>query len=326
MPTNLLLKKTDKLQTAQPLPPKEALPTMYDLPSENPDDPGLADEFHYYQLELLRETFCPPDYPPERFYVASDLYIYYDVHHPKWYKRPDWFAAVDVPRLYNQREMRMSYVIWQEEVVPSIVVELLDESTEKDILGQTRREINQPPTKWQVYEQMLQIPYYIIFARDPDQFRPFHLTNGRYRELTPPDKRVWLPEIKLGLGLWEDVYHGVERKWLRWYDADGKWIPTPVEKEQQRAEQLRAEQEKARAEQEKARAEQKKARAEQKKARAEQEKMRAEQEKARAKQEKMRAEQEKARAEQEKMRAEQEKARAEQLAAQLRALGIEPNI
>jgi Uma2 family endonuclease len=45
----------------------------------------------------------------------------------------------------------------------------------------------------------------------------------------------------------------------------------------------------------------------------------------RAEQEKQRAEQEKQRAEQEKQRAEQEKQRAERLAAQLRALGIEPS-
>jgi Uma2 family endonuclease len=103
MPTNLLLKKSDVPQTAPPLPPKEALPTMYDLPSENPQEPGLPDDFHYYQPQFLRETFCPPDYPPEQFYVASDLNLYYDVHHPSWYKRPDWFAVVDVLRLYNER-------------------------------------------------------------------------------------------------------------------------------------------------------------------------------------------------------------------------------
>lgn len=28
---------------------KEPLPTMYDLPSEDPEEPGLPDEFHYYQ-------------------------------------------------------------------------------------------------------------------------------------------------------------------------------------------------------------------------------------------------------------------------------------
>jgi hypothetical protein len=46
---------------------------MYDLPSEDPEEPGLPDDFHYYQPQLLRETFCPPDYPPEQIYVATDL-------------------------------------------------------------------------------------------------------------------------------------------------------------------------------------------------------------------------------------------------------------
>ena len=35
------------------------LPTMYDLPSEEPGEPGLPDEFHLYQPQLLRETFQP---------------------------------------------------------------------------------------------------------------------------------------------------------------------------------------------------------------------------------------------------------------------------
>jgi len=51
---------------------------------------------------------------------------------------------------------------------------------------------------------------------------------------------------------------------------------------------------------------------------------RAEQERTRAEQESARAEQESARAEQESARAEQERTRAERLAAQLRALGVEP--
>ncbi|MEQ8998095.1 MAG: Uma2 family endonuclease, partial [Coleofasciculus sp. B1-GNL1-01] len=43
--------------------PKETLPTMYDLPSEYPEEPGLPDEFHDWQAHLLSLTFCPPHYP-----------------------------------------------------------------------------------------------------------------------------------------------------------------------------------------------------------------------------------------------------------------------
>ncbi len=59
---------------------------MYDLPSENPQQPGLPDEFHLFQPQLLRETFLPPNYPEDQVFVASDLNLYYDVHHPLWYK------------------------------------------------------------------------------------------------------------------------------------------------------------------------------------------------------------------------------------------------
>ena len=40
-------------QTDPPRSPQETLPTMYDLPSEDPEEPGLPDEFHLWQAELL---------------------------------------------------------------------------------------------------------------------------------------------------------------------------------------------------------------------------------------------------------------------------------
>jgi len=243
MATNARLKTNYRPQTNSPLPPKETLPSMYDLPSENSEELGLPDDFHYFQPQLLRETFCPPDYPADQVYVASDLNLYYDVRNYQWYKRPDWFAVVGVPRFYEERELRMSYVIWQEGVAPCVVVELLSEGTEKEDLGETLREIKQPPTKWEVYERILRVPYYIVFSRELETFRAFQLTGGHYQELMLPEKRLWLPEINLGLGLWTGICQGLERQWLRWYDAQNNWIPTLVEKteqEKQRAEQLAA--------------------------------------------------------------------------------------
>ena len=34
--------------------PRQSLPTMYDLPSENPEDPGLPDDFHPYYVIYSR--------------------------------------------------------------------------------------------------------------------------------------------------------------------------------------------------------------------------------------------------------------------------------
>ncbi|MBD2494508.1 Uma2 family endonuclease [Nostoc sp. FACHB-280] len=225
-------------QTDPPRPAKESLPTMYDLPSEDPKEPGLPDEFHIFQLQLLRETFSPPNYRTDEVFTASDLNLYYDTQHPLWYKRPDWFAVVGGSRLYEQKDLRLSYVIWQEGIAPFVVVELLSLGTEKEDLGQTLREVNQPPTKWEVYERILRVPYYIVFDRYTDKLQAFQIIAGRYSEMNLTTPRIWMPSLQLGLGLWQGSYQGIERFWLRWYDADGNWIPTPVEQESQQVEKL----------------------------------------------------------------------------------------
>ena len=54
---------------------------MYDLPSEDPEEPGLPDEFHEFQPELLRLTCRPANHPPEQIFIATDLNLYYDSNH-----------------------------------------------------------------------------------------------------------------------------------------------------------------------------------------------------------------------------------------------------
>jgi Uma2 family endonuclease len=227
------------LQIDPPLPAKEMLPTMYDLKSEDPEEPGLPDEFHDFQPQLLRETFVPPDFPKDEVFIAADLNVYYDPKHTQWYKRPDWFAVLGVSRLYQDRDLRLSYVIWQEGVDPSVVVELISPGTEREDLGESLREVNQPPTKWEVYERILRIPYYIVFDRYTDELKVFQNIAGRYHLMAITDNRVWLPELGLGIGLWLGHYQDVERLWLRWYDDTGNWIITAQEKALRLAAKLR---------------------------------------------------------------------------------------
>lgn len=223
-------------QADPPLDPKKFLPTMYDLPSEDPEEPGLPDEYHLLQPQLLTSTFRPANYPESEIFVGSDLNLYYDVRHSLWYKRPDWFAVVGVDRLYEQRDLRMSYVVWQEGVNPFVVVELLLPGTEKEDLGETLREVNQPPTKWEVYERVLRVPYYIVFDRYTDQLRVFQLVGSSYSELELSEPRIWMNDIQLGLGLWEGVYQGIDRLWLRWYDGSSNWVLMPEERERNEVE------------------------------------------------------------------------------------------
>jgi Uma2 family endonuclease len=271
---------------------KKNLPTMYDLPSEDIEEPGLPDEFHDLQPQLLSATFRLSMVANDRIFTGTDLNLYYDLRHPLWHKRPDWFAALNVPRLYDGSDLRLSYVAWQEGVNPSVIVELLSPGTEKEDLGETISFAGEPPTKWEVYEQILKVPYYILYDRYSGALVGYQWIDGQYQTLEIENNCLWLANLKLGLGLWQGEYLGIACKWLRWIDARGQWIPTPLEQAEQQREQ------------------------------AEQRTVQAEQEKAQAEQQRKQAEQRTAQAEREREQARHEAAR---LAAKLRELGIDPN-
>ncbi|WP_293337348.1 Uma2 family endonuclease [Microcoleus sp. CAWBG58] len=247
-------------QSDPPRSPRETLPTMYDLPSEDPEEPGLPDEFHDLQPQLLTLAFRPHNYQASEIFSGTDMNLYYDVQHTLWHKRPDWFGVVGVPRLYNQSELRMSYVTWQEGVNPFVIVELLSPGTEKEDLGANideeklpiqpnnvgnaqvlQADTNEkPPSKWEVYEQILRVPIYAVFSRYTNRLRVFALNAGHYQELELSDSRVWIPDLGLGLGLWQGEFQGIDRLWLRWYDVDGNWILTEAEQQRQRADSAEA--------------------------------------------------------------------------------------
>ena len=256
-------------QDDPPRSPKDILPTMYDLPSEDPEEPGLPDEFHDLQPQLLSRTLSLSGYSRENCFTASDLNLYYNVRHPLWHKRPDWFLVVDVPRLYEQRDLRRSYVLWQEGNPPTVVVEFLSPGTEAEDLGRFYEGMaedslieaanavvsngdNQatqakPPGKFEVYETRLRVPYYFVYSRYTQRLRYFKLEGGQYQEqsLNPETPLVWLEDLEIGLGIWQGEFEGVTAAWLRWCDQAGNWLLTDTEQAQQQLEQERQAKEQA---------------------------------------------------------------------------------
>ncbi|MEL6814130.1 MAG: Uma2 family endonuclease, partial [Cyanobacteria bacterium J06598_3] len=132
------LKSRPTPQADPPHPANETLPTMYELPDEFPEEPGSPDEFHDLQPQLLSRTLSLKGYAASDRFTASDLNVYYDVRHTRWHKRPDWFLAVNVPRVYNGKhgkDSRRNYVVWDEGESPSVIVEFISPRTEKEDLG-----------------------------------------------------------------------------------------------------------------------------------------------------------------------------------------------
>ena len=247
----------------------KTLPTMYDLPSEFPEEPGLPDVFHDLQPQLLSRTLHLADYSSDNWFTGSDLNVYYDVHHQPWHKCPDWFLAVNVPRLYDGYDLRRSYVVWQEGQAPAVVVEFLSPRTEREDLGRFYSDSDQiadepvttseaesvsepealqiesdetsipdeerlePPDKFEVYESYLRVPHYIVYSRYTRKLRYFKLIGRRYEEQSVQLQNpvIWLDDLKVGLGFWQGEFEDVPGYWLRWCDESGNWLLTDTEAE-----------------------------------------------------------------------------------------------
>ncbi|MDM8559160.1 Uma2 family endonuclease [Candidatus Parabeggiatoa sp. HSG14] len=142
-------------------------------------------------------------------------------------------------------------------------------------------------SKFKDYAQA-KVRYYVIF--DPEN----QLKKGELRiyELHNTDyiekTDSWLNGIELGLTLWEGYFEDKHDTWLRWYDIDNKVLLTGDEN-------------------------------------AKKERLAKEQAEKQAEQERLAKEQAEKQAEQERLAKEQEHQRAERLAAQLRAMGIDPD-
>jgi Uma2 family endonuclease len=249
-----------------------ALPTMHDLPSDDPLEPGLPDEFHGLQPQLLAETLTLKDYGPMEIFQSFNMYLYYDSNHTDWYKRVDWFLVVGTTRLYRGVSSRSSYVIWDEIIPPTVVIEFLSPGNETEELGRFASEPPneknvEPPVKFTVYEQILKVPNYLTYNQKTQQIRYFRLVEGRYQEQViesnPP--RLWIPELEISLGLWTGMYRHIMQKWLRWCDRDGNWLPTETEEIRSAKEHLHSTQECERSAQEWERSEKERERAEKEK-------------------------------------------------------------
>ncbi|MGB6167495.1 MAG: Uma2 family endonuclease [Geitlerinemataceae cyanobacterium] len=188
------------------------------------------------------------------WFFGIDMGVYFHPDKPPIV--PDAFLSLGVERFYDE-ELRPSYVLWDEKVVPSWVLEVVSPTYRKEYSD-----------KLAEYES-LGVLYYVIYSsrrRRKPRLEVYKLINSRYE--LQSENPIWMPELGLGIGYERGNYSGVTREWLYWYDADGNRYLTPeeqVKQEAQRAQiaqqqalqaQQRAQQESQRAQQESQRAQQ----------------------------------------------------------------------
>jgi Uma2 family endonuclease len=267
--------------STQPLPeriddyPEDFWPDVDDLVTE--DDTPVDNIFSEKQQRLLTEPLYSAQSGaiPRPFAAMANVGLFYRTHHPPLV--PDMLLSlgVEIPEDVWTKSHR-AYFVWEYGKPPDMVVEVV-----------SNREGHELDSKVTDYAA-IGVKFYAVF--DPelllgDRLLRLHELHGTaYVERAG----LWMPDLDIGLCLWEGSYEGMPARWLRWCDAAGEPIPTGAE-------------------------------------RAEREHQRADQAQQRADQEQQRADQEKQRAEVAQERMAQEQQRAERMAEKLRALGIDPD-
>lgn len=221
-----------KYELPRHLPSADELPDSDDAPVDNELQELIPGLLKAILLILWSERLD--------WFFGIDMGIYYHPDQPAIV--PDAFLSLGVERFYDE-ELRPSYVLWDENVVPIFVLEVVSPNYRKEYSDKLAE------------YQSLGVLYYVIYSsrrRRKPRLEVHKLVNGKY-ELQSPNP-VWMPEIGLGIGCERGNYSGVTREWLYWYDAEGTRYLTPEEQVKYQAQ--RAQQESQRAQNEAQRAEQ----------------------------------------------------------------------
>jgi len=222
----------------EPLPEEFELP---DDPVENNQQPILA--------AALTDALGAAELVKPEMLIVSNFALVAKVNEYTVVKAPDWLYVPQVEPV-APGIIRRSYTPNLQGSPVAVVMEFLSGNDGDEYSTRPRA----PYGKLYFYEQILQVPTYVIYDPYEQILEVWYLENGRYvLQSANTEGRFWIPELKLFIGIWPGERLQQTINWLRWWDKTGNlllWSSEQVEQEKQRAEQ-----EKQRAEQEKQRAE-----------------------------------------------------------------------
>jgi Uma2 family endonuclease len=197
-------------------------PTQLELPYD--DGVPMESARHKAQIDLLIDALIPWLEQREDGFVGGNMFIYYSLAQVRNqdFKGPDFFTVLGVPK-----GERRSWVVWEEGKAPDVVIELLSQTTATSDKNQKKL----------VYQNQMRVPEY--FWYDPfnsDDLAGFSLQKGVYQPIAKNNQNQLVSQsLQLGLQLWQGNYKGIDTTWLRWANLEGELLPTPEEKERQRA-------------------------------------------------------------------------------------------
>jgi Uma2 family endonuclease len=225
-------------------PGPEPPPGHLELPET--DGSIVEDYSEFPQVVILTEAIKPVLdrlHPDGQYLIGANSGIYWRNVIPPLAgcKSPDWFYVPGASPQPDDAPYRRSYVLWNEVLPPLIVIEFVSGD------GSEERDRTPWSGKFWVYENAIRPVYYAIYEPDPGRVEVFERVGGRFEPMTPNERGHFpIAEVEAELGIWRGQVINFTVPWLRWFDPEGRLLPSGSEA---------AEQERGRAEQERLRAE-----------------------------------------------------------------------
>ena len=203
-----------------------------------PDDPVDNDE-QYPLAGALTQALTALPHLHQNALMTTNFALCAGIDGRTICKAPDWMY-VRPAQPWTSSTPRRSYTPHTQGPVPAVVMEFLSETPG----GEYSRESGKKIGKWFFYEQVIQVPTYVICKPETETLEVYQLEAGRYHQQSPaPTGRYWIPGLELFLGPWQGHRDLRTGYWLRWWTSTGELLLWPEEL----AEQAKAEAEQAEA-------------------------------------------------------------------------------
>ncbi|MFO0845509.1 MAG: Uma2 family endonuclease [Gemmataceae bacterium] len=198
--------------------PPEVIPNLDELVTEDgkPVDNVYVERAYRLLTEPLYASWKGPG-EGGPFIATANVGWFYALKQPPLV--PDVLLSLDVTPYADPLEKKgRSYFQWLYDKPPDVVIEIVSD-----------KRGDEEGYKMDKYAR-LKLQYYVI--HDPSDIlehgilRAFSLDGKRYRPTDPK----WLPDVELGLTLWQGLFQGLEQTWLRWCDKSGAVLPTGMER------------------------------------------------------------------------------------------------
>lgn len=217
--------------------PQPLAPDISDLVIED-DQP--VDSLYSEKLQrLLTNALYASFKPGIPFLVTANVGLFYALKTNPLVPDVMLSLGVSAPANFERREDR-TYFVWEMGKPPEVAIEIVSNRKGHE-LGCDKSPLAR--TKLTAYAHA-GVSYYVVY--DPLQQLQEELEGSRLvlferqgSQFVPYDS-TWMPDVGLGLTLWQGSYEGVTVEWLRWCDQEGRILLTGEERSEQLLELLRA--------------------------------------------------------------------------------------